>query len=146
MLSRLHELIKAKNILILGFGREGRSTLNRILEVGDAASITIADGNEALTLPEMCIRDSSYTDATATTPKITYLGFLSENNNMVQGLTAIAYPKVLDLNVPGSQITVGLTVIISCVYFSQYLVCLLYTSRSRQTQNPRSQQSRSRIL
>ena len=64
----------------------------------------------------------SYTDATATTPKITYLGFLSENNNMVQGLTAIAYPKVLDLNVPGSQITVGLTVIISCVYFSQYLV------------------------
>ena len=43
----------------------------------------------------------SYTDATATTPKITYLGFLSENNNMVQGLTAIAYPKVLDLNVPG---------------------------------------------
>ena len=51
MLSRLHELIKAKNILILGFGREGRSTLNRILEVGDAASITIADGNEALTLP-----------------------------------------------------------------------------------------------
>ena len=64
----------------------------------------------------------SYTDATATTPKITYLGFLSENNNMVQGLIAIAYPKVLDLNVPGSQITVGLTVIISCVYFSQYLV------------------------
>ena len=51
LLSRLHELIKAKNILILGFGREGRSTLNRILEVGDAASITIADGNEALTLP-----------------------------------------------------------------------------------------------
>ena len=41
---------------------------------------------------------------------------------MVQGLTAIAYPKVLDLNVPGSQITVGLTVIISSVYFSQYLV------------------------
>ena len=34
MLSRLHELIKAKNILILGFGREGRSTLNRILEGG----------------------------------------------------------------------------------------------------------------
>ncbi len=48
---RLHELIKDKKILILGFGREGRSTLNRILEVGDAASITIADGNEALTLP-----------------------------------------------------------------------------------------------
>lgn len=51
MLTRLHELIKDKKILILGFGREGRSTLNRILEVGDAASITIADGNEALTLP-----------------------------------------------------------------------------------------------
>ena len=51
LLTRLHELIKDKKILILGFGREGRSTLNRILEVGDAASITIADGNEALTLP-----------------------------------------------------------------------------------------------
>ena len=51
LLNHLHDLIKDKEILILGFGREGRSTLNRILEVGDAASITIADGNEALTLP-----------------------------------------------------------------------------------------------
>ncbi|MBR5508707.1 MAG: UDP-N-acetylmuramoyl-L-alanine--D-glutamate ligase [Lachnospiraceae bacterium] len=43
MLNILQELIKGKDILILGFGREGQSTLRRIRQVGSAASVTIAD-------------------------------------------------------------------------------------------------------
>ncbi|MDO4261728.1 MAG: hypothetical protein Q4C82_06590 [Eubacteriales bacterium] len=64
----------------------------------------------------------SYDAADASAPRISYMGFLAANQNLTQGLNAIAYPKVLDLNVPAGQITVGLTVIVSCVYFSQYLV------------------------
>ncbi len=43
MLNILKELIKEKDILILGFGREGQSTLRRIQQAGGAASVTIAD-------------------------------------------------------------------------------------------------------
>ena len=43
MLKALNEKIKNKNVLILGFGREGRSTLKRVLECGCAASVTISD-------------------------------------------------------------------------------------------------------
>lgn len=41
---------------------------------------------------------------------------------MNQGLNAIAYPKVLNLNVTNGEITVGLTLIVSSVFFSQYLI------------------------
>ena len=41
---------------------------------------------------------------------------------MTQGLNAIAYPKVLNLDVANSEITVGLTLIVSSVFFSQYLI------------------------
>ena len=41
---------------------------------------------------------------------------------MTQGLNAIAYPKVLNLDVTNSEITVGLTLIVSSVFFSQYLI------------------------
>lgn len=34
MLNILKEQIKDKNVLILGYGREGHSTLHRVLEVG----------------------------------------------------------------------------------------------------------------
>lgn len=43
MLDILRELIKEKHVLILGFGREGKSSLKRIQQAGRAASITIAD-------------------------------------------------------------------------------------------------------
>jgi len=43
LLKILKRIIANKNILILGFGREGKSTLRRIMEVGGYASVTIAD-------------------------------------------------------------------------------------------------------
>ena len=43
MLNILKKLIKGKHVLILGFGREGRSTLRRLQQAGGCASITIAD-------------------------------------------------------------------------------------------------------
>ena len=59
---------------------------------------------------------------TGVTPLISYLGFTSGNLSMNQGLNAIAYPKVLNLNVANREITVGLTLIVSSVFFSQYLI------------------------
>ncbi|MCD8196786.1 MAG: UDP-N-acetylmuramoyl-L-alanine--D-glutamate ligase [Lachnospiraceae bacterium] len=47
MLNRLKEQIKGKNVLILGFGREGHSTLRRIQEVGGYGSLAIADQRAA---------------------------------------------------------------------------------------------------
>lgn len=48
MLKILRDLIKGKHLLILGFGREGRSTLRRVAEAGGYASVTIADRAGAL--------------------------------------------------------------------------------------------------
>ena len=46
MLNILKEQIKDNHILILGYGRDGHSTLHRILEVGGFASVTVADKNQ----------------------------------------------------------------------------------------------------
>ena len=43
LLKLLHALIKQKNVLVLGYGREGKSTLRRLLQAGGAASVTVAD-------------------------------------------------------------------------------------------------------
>lgn len=43
MLNILRKLIADKQVLILGFGREGKSTLSRLLQAGAYASLTIAD-------------------------------------------------------------------------------------------------------
>lgn len=45
MLSLLKERIKNKNVLILGFGREGKSTYRRLGEAGGYKSVSIADKN-----------------------------------------------------------------------------------------------------
>lgn len=45
MLTYLKNLIQGKQILILGYGREGHSTLQRIIEAGGALSVTVADKN-----------------------------------------------------------------------------------------------------
>ncbi len=45
MLKLLKEIIEDKNILILGFGREGKSTYKRINEAGGFRSVSIADKN-----------------------------------------------------------------------------------------------------
>lgn len=42
----LDELIQKKNVLILGYGREGRSTLKLLMEVGSANDITVADARD----------------------------------------------------------------------------------------------------
>lgn len=42
----LTKLIKNKKVLILGFGREGRSTLREITDIGSASEVTISDQNE----------------------------------------------------------------------------------------------------
>lgn len=43
MLNILKKMIAGKHVLILGYGREGRSTLHRILQAGGASSITVSD-------------------------------------------------------------------------------------------------------
>lgn len=43
MKTLINELINQKNVLILGFGREGKSTLKTLLEIGSAYSLTVAD-------------------------------------------------------------------------------------------------------
>lgn len=55
LLNLLKTLIQHKRVLILGFGREGRSTFRRLLQAGGFASLTIADqagaGTEAASFP-----------------------------------------------------------------------------------------------
>lgn len=45
MLETLKQVIKDKRVLILGFGREGKSTLTKILEAGGYARLAISDMN-----------------------------------------------------------------------------------------------------
>ncbi len=52
MIELLKKYISNKNILILGFGREGKSTYKRICEAGGYKSVTIADKNSVPDLPE----------------------------------------------------------------------------------------------
>lgn len=54
MLETMRNIIKDKKIVILGFGREGKSSLNLILRAGGAKSIAIADLNP-VTIPEEII-------------------------------------------------------------------------------------------
>lgn len=52
MIQTVKKLINNKKVLILGFGREGRSTLRLFLEAGGAAAIAIAD-QAALSLKDL---------------------------------------------------------------------------------------------
>ena len=45
MLETLKQVIKNKRVLILGFGREGKSTLTKVLEAGGYARLAISDMN-----------------------------------------------------------------------------------------------------
>ena len=46
LIRELSENIAGKNVLLLGFGREGRASLEAVRAAGNAASITIADKRE----------------------------------------------------------------------------------------------------
>ena len=49
LLTILKNLITDKHILILGYGREGKSTLHRVLQTGGFASVTVADQANVVT-------------------------------------------------------------------------------------------------
>ena len=49
MIDIIRELIKDKSVLILGYGREGRSSWQRIKEAGGYRQIAIADMNQVQT-------------------------------------------------------------------------------------------------
>ncbi len=51
LISYIKNLIKDKSVCILGFGREGKSTLNSFLSAGGFKSITICDKNPVTSLP-----------------------------------------------------------------------------------------------
>lgn len=53
LMNNLRQLIQGKKIMILGFGREGRSSLRRVCEAGGAAEIAIADRNEVADAEEV---------------------------------------------------------------------------------------------
>lgn len=61
MITYLTNRIKNKSVLILGFGREGQSTLKAFLEAGSAKKITIAD-QKALSLETEVFADAAYAD------------------------------------------------------------------------------------
>ena len=67
----------------------------------------------------------SYTpgaDAGDPTPILNVLGFLDTNNYVRQGLNLYALPKLLNLDLEESEITVGLTLILQSLYFAGYRV------------------------
>lgn len=67
MLDILRDLITDKRVLILGFGREGRSTLRRIVQAGAYASLAVADQTDvssSLSDPSIqVLSGASYMDA-----------------------------------------------------------------------------------
>lgn len=64
----------------------------------------------------------SYASTTPPTPAVNYVGFKTDNNTVAQGLNMIAIPKILNFDPAANEITVGLSVLLKCIYFSQYLI------------------------
>ncbi len=62
----------------------------------------------------------SYTDGAIGSPELNYIGFSSTNNTINQGLNLMSIPKVLDFDIADGTITVGLTLIVKTIYFTQY--------------------------
>jgi len=62
----------------------------------------------------------SYANGDVTTPLLNYIGFSSENNDLVQGLNVLAYAKLLSLDLTDSTATIGLTIYVASVYYAQY--------------------------
>lgn len=63
-----------------------------------------------------------YQDAATGSPVINYIGFSTTNNSLQQGIVMIAIPKLLNFDITEPSITVGVTLYVKSVYFSQYLV------------------------
>lgn len=63
----------------------------------------------------------SYRDAAVSEPVINYIGFSTTNNALRQGLNMIAIPRILSFDPSAPSLTLGISVYIKSVYFSQYL-------------------------
>lgn len=61
-----------------------------------------------------------YTDGAVDSPDLNFVGFSTTNNQLVQGLNLMSIPKVLDFDLTGGSITIGLTLIVKSIYFTQY--------------------------
>lgn len=57
-----------------------------------------------------------------TSPVINYIGFSTANSMLTQGLNMIAIPKILNFDTDTPSLTIGISVYVKSVYFSQYLV------------------------
>lgn len=64
----------------------------------------------------------TYQDASVDDPIINYIGFSTTNNSLQQGLDMIAIPRILSFDPSVPSLTMGITIYIKSVYFSQYLV------------------------
>lgn len=56
------------------------------------------------------------------TAALNYIGFQSGDNFVRQGLNMYAIPKVLNLDIVDSEVTIGLTIILQSLYFAGYNV------------------------
>lgn len=63
-----------------------------------------------------------YTDGNVSSPSLNFIGFSSTNSSLNQGLNMMAIPKVLDFDIADNTMTVGLTLIVESIYFSQYRI------------------------
>ena len=63
-----------------------------------------------------------YAYAEDNTPAINFLGFLNTNNSLTQGLNLTGIAKILDFDIADSSITVGLTLVLSSMYYAGYKV------------------------
>ncbi len=62
----------------------------------------------------------SYIEGT-TTPTVQFVGFSSANNTYHQGLNLLAMPKVLNYNPVDATVTMGISLYVKSIYYSQYL-------------------------
>lgn len=76
---------------------------------------------QAITLEIFAPYGVSYT-ADGATPILNVIGFSAPNSMLNQGLNLTALPKVLNFDTTTGTITIGLTIIVNSVYFSQYQI------------------------
>lgn len=62
----------------------------------------------------------AYTTGDTSAPGLNVISFSTETNSLTQGLNLTALPKVLNLDTTAGTITIGLTIIVNSIYFSQY--------------------------
>jgi len=63
-----------------------------------------------------------YEDGDVTSPTINFIGFSTTNSSLEQGLNLMAIPKVLDFDLTDGTVTIGLTLIVKSIYFTQYQI------------------------